>query len=53
MEMLRTPPPKGRKRWTVRLLAEEVSKGMEGGAKVSSETIRRIIHSAWGPPAKG
>lgn len=40
-----TNPPKGRKRWTVRLLAEELSKN-SGFKTINRETVRLILKKA-------
>lgn len=40
-----TSPPKGRKRWTARLLAEEMSKH-KGFGTVNRETIRLVLKKA-------
>ena len=40
-----TNPPEGRKRWTVRLLAEELSKN-EGFETINRESIRLVLKKA-------
>lgn len=40
-----TVPPEGRKRWTVRLLAEEMSK-QDGFKTINRETIRLVLKKA-------
>ena len=40
-----TDPPKGRKRWTVRLLAEEL-KTKEGFKTINRETVRLVLKKA-------